>query len=140
MKSTGFNVFEFVNSINEKRNPEVIDENEKDYIPFIINRAFSFFQDSVFFANEMNRYAGVMENRNQFDFYFHALPKRRRFSKWIKKQSTASTEEEIQLVINKYSCSRKKAKDVLNVFANNQTEKTRFNETLKNEAYTGGRK
>ena len=37
-KQNGFSVFEFVNSINDKKNPEIIDEHENDYVPFIISR------------------------------------------------------------------------------------------------------
>lgn len=134
----GFSVFEFVNSINDKKNPEIIDEHENDYVPFIINRSFSFFQDSIFFANAMNQYSGVLNNQQQFDFYYHVLSKRRRFSKWLKKQSEASTEEAIALIINKYDCSRKKAKDILSIFCDDEVKKKNYIETLKSEAYKGG--
>lgn len=136
-----FNVFEFVNSINDKKNyPEIIEEHEKEYTPFIVNKSFSFFQDSIFFSNAMNQHAGNLDNQQQFEFYYHALSKRRRYSKWLRKQSAEATEQQIVLVINKYSCSRRKAKELLAIFAGNEEKKNNYIESLIREGYKGGNK
>lgn len=132
-----FNVFQFVNSINNKENCDIIKNHENEYLPYIINRSFSFFNDSVFYANELNKYSGI-DNKLQFDFYYYILPKRRRYSKWIKKQITPETENIINLIINKYSCNKKTANEILNIFTDEQ--KNEFIKSLKSEAYTGGRK
>ena len=47
--------FEFIKAINTSK--DVMKDNslaEKDYIPFLVNRGLSFFQDTVIQINEMN--------------------------------------------------------------------------------------
>ena len=46
-------------------NPDSI---EKAYVPFVINRSFSYFRDTVIFANEMN-INHTLPSRMQYDFY-----------------------------------------------------------------------
>ena len=48
------NPFEFVKAINNKQNIIRDDLDEKAYNPYMINRAFSYFPDTVLLANEMN--------------------------------------------------------------------------------------
>ena len=60
-----------------------LESPEKAYVPFMVNRSLSFFNDTVLFANEMNRYASLPA-KMQYDFYRNALRPRKRFSKWFK--------------------------------------------------------
>ena len=47
--------FDYVNDINYgKKNIMVDDIAEKNYNAFIVNRALSYFNDTVLYANEMN--------------------------------------------------------------------------------------
>lgn len=71
--------FGFIDNIAKKNYPESIE----GYLPYITNLAFSQRKDTVFYANEMNKYH-ALEERPQFDFYFHALPKKNLFAKWAK--------------------------------------------------------
>lgn len=100
--------FEFVKSINQKKNHELIDVNVASYEPFVINRTYSYFADTVFFANEMNRFSGVEQipKEGQFDFYYYGMPKKsNRFSKWIKHESfiNKKNEEIFELLYSKYN-------------------------------------
>ena len=53
MKKT--NPFDFVKSVsNTKKDIMVDDIEEKQYTPFLTNKALSYHQDAVYFANEMN--------------------------------------------------------------------------------------
>ena len=97
--------FAFINSLNEKKGRQVIEEDEKEYSPFLTNRFYSFFQDTVFFANEVNRYNGL-EKRDQFDFYYHLLPKKKRFTKWEKK---SKDDELVSLIQEYHGCSHREA-------------------------------
>ena len=49
--------FDFIKAINAHKNIMKSDDPlaEKDYIPFLVNRGLSFFQDTVIQVNEMNR-------------------------------------------------------------------------------------
>ena len=69
------NPFDYVNDINHgKKNIMVDDLAEKEYAPFIINRALSFFSDTVLFANEMNIHHTI-DNRLQYDFFINIIRK-----------------------------------------------------------------
>ena len=77
------NPFEFIKSINETKKDIMVDDvSEKGYNPFIINRNFSHFNDTVLYANEMNRYHHL-DHRLQFDFFINIIKKKKRWSKWI---------------------------------------------------------
>lgn len=73
--------FSFIGAINNKKDYDLILESEKEYSPFMTNRALSFHPDCIFFANEINRYSGELTNKMQFDFYYHGLRKMNRWSK-----------------------------------------------------------
>jgi len=86
------NPFEYLNSINHKKNNLMVDEDtEKGYAPFMVNRGLSYFQDTVLFANEMNTRSHI-DNKLQYDFLREGIRSKKRFSKWIKKTSPASIE------------------------------------------------
>lgn len=46
--------------------------DEKDYVPFIVNRALSYHYDCVMFANEMNKYPSLGK-KPQFDFLINTV-------------------------------------------------------------------
>ena len=97
--------FDFVNAITYSKAEMFEDpQAEKDYVSFIINRALSYFPDTVFFANEVNRNYN-MPKKWQFDFLRFAIPKRRRFSKWAKKEAAADDLSAVQ-EFYKYSASK----------------------------------
>lgn len=80
------NPFDFIKCINSKQGYEENLSKVDDYNSFMTNRYLSFFSDTLFFANEINGYSGVINNKQQFDFYYYLLPtKKNRYSKWIKK-------------------------------------------------------
>ena len=74
------NPFDFVNSINDsKKNLMVGTENdelaEKGYNPFLINKAFSYFIDTILYANEINQYSHL-DNKLQYEYYLNGIPKK----------------------------------------------------------------
>lgn len=73
--------FDYLNSIND--NKEDIMDDESSYSPFMVNRGLSYFPDTLFYANEMNRFWQA-DHRLQYDFLRHSIRKRKRFSKWFK--------------------------------------------------------
>ena len=56
---------------------------EKRYPAFIVNKCLSGLADAVLFANEMNC-LHWLDNKLQYDFYLHGLPKKKRFAKWMR--------------------------------------------------------
>ena len=70
------------------------------------------FPDTVFFSNEMNKYAALPPVM-QYDFYFAGTGNRNRFRKWDKK----AKDEDIAHIRKFYNCSLREAasyKDRLN--------------------------
>lgn len=124
------NPFEFVNAINLTKKDIMIDDiAEKAYTPFLINRSLSYFNDTILFANEMNRYHHL-DHRLQFDFFINIIRKKKRFSKWIKPQEI----ENLELIKEYYGYSNEKAKSVLSLLNNEQIEE------LKHRIYKGGKR
>jgi len=108
------NPFEFVNSINFTKKD--IMEDESDYNPFMINRALSYFPDTLFFAAEMNSYYQVLDNRLQYDFLRHIIRKRKRFSKWFKTEKIS----DIEVLKEYYGYSTDKARTAYSILSKEQ--------------------
>lgn len=103
------NPFEYIKAINTSKKDIMVDDlAEKAYAPYIVNRSLSYFADTVFFANEMNKYHNL-DNRLQFDFYINIVRKGKRFSKWIKPEQN----DNIELIKEYYGYSNSKAQQVL---------------------------
>lgn len=79
VKRTKRSPFDYTNDIANKTYPDNID----DYNPYLANISFSQRQDTVIYANEMNKY-NSLGKREQFDFYYYTLPKKKYFAKWAK--------------------------------------------------------
>ena len=123
------NPFEFVKAINYSKKDIMIDDLvEKEYNPFIINRALSYFSDTIMYANEMNKNHHI-DGRLQFDFFINIIKKRKRFSPWLK----ATEIEDLNVIKEYYGYSNEKAKSVLSLLNNKQIE------NLKHRVYKGGR-
>jgi hypothetical protein len=113
-------LFDFINDVShEKKNifREISENEEKKYPSYLINRYFSFFPDTLFYANEMNK-CQYVSGRENHHFYLYALRKKKRFTKWLK---TEKIEEE-NLIMEAYSCSRQKAKEYLKILTPKQIE------------------
>ena len=124
------NPFDFVNAINTNKKDLIVDDlSEKSYVPYVINRQLSYFQDTVLLANEMNKHH-QLDNKLQFHFLLNTVRNRKRFSKWFK------PEEETDLgdVKEYYGYSNDKARQALTILSRNQIE------SLKKDTQKGGRR
>jgi hypothetical protein len=106
--------FDFINAINTtKQNLFEDPQADKDYSAFMVNRGLSYFPDTVLYANEMNRYPSLPKEW-QFSFFLNTISKKKRFSKWAKKDNETKS---IQLVKEYYGYSTEKAKEALSVLS-----------------------
>jgi uncharacterized protein YabN with tetrapyrrole methylase and pyrophosphatase domain len=102
--------FDFMNAasfskddlIANHENPEMA---ENLYVPYIVNRGFTNFEDSILHANEMNQRAHLFKDA-QFQYYRGVLRKRKRFSKWQK----ADKSKDLDAIQEVYQCNRTIAK------------------------------
>ena len=123
------NPFDFVKSVSYDKKDLMVDEvEEKAYQPFLINRALSYHQDSVFLTNEMNVRHGV-DNRLQYQFFLNTLRKRQRFSQWQKPYIS----KKLDTVKEYYQISTREAKDYVELLSDKQLRE------LKNRMKTGGK-
>lgn len=104
--------FDFANSINFTKENLIVDEaTEKEYNPFIVNRAMGFAADTVIPANEMNARPHI-DNKMQYDFLCGVVRKSKRYTKWMK-----SEEENLEAVQEFFGYNFNKAKDALRILS-----------------------
>ena len=118
--------FDFVADISTKKtnllsnledDPQVI----KDYVPFIINKAFGYWIDTILFAEDMNRLSHL-SNQMQHDFLFHSIKKKfRKFQKWHK----VVKNENVELLQLYYKINSQKAIDALSILTDDDIEDIR---------------
>ena len=123
------NVFSFVKQINQGKRDLIAEypESEQLYDSFVVNRSLSYFNDTVMYANEMNKnhhIDPVLQNA----FFLNTVRKRKRFSKWMK----PSELEDLDVVKEYYGYSTEKAREALTLLSNSQ-----INE-LKKRVFKGG--
>jgi len=114
------NKFEFINAVTIGKNDLIRDSfdpeaTEKEYSPFMTNRAISYHMDCILMANEMNRMPNLPKQL-QFDFLRLGLNKRKRFAKWAK----ATQDEDLKVIMEYYKISMKKAKTTLAILSKKQ--------------------
>ena len=121
----------YLNSINyDKVNLMDADEEAvRQYPPYIINRCFSGFMDTVLYANEMNM-VSHLDNKMQYDFYINSIRKRKRFSPWLKKDSL----KDLEIVKQYYGYSNEKAKTALGLLTKEQLQ------FIKSKLNVGGKR
>jgi hypothetical protein len=105
--------FDYLNAINFTK--ENLDIDEKSYSPWVINRGLSYFEDTVFHSNMMNR-LHMLDKKAQFLFLLNSIRPRKRFSKWFKSE----LEENIEVISEFYGYSHDKARQVLHLFSLDQ--------------------
>ena len=108
--------FEFIKAINETKEDVMFDDvSEKKYSPFIVNRGLSFFMDTIFQVNELNR-NHHLDSRLQFDYLLNSVRKKKRYSKWLKPEKL----QDLDVVKEYYGFSNEKAKDALSTLSEDQ--------------------
>ena len=103
---------DFLNSINQTKENLLSKDSrlERDYVPFVINKCFSYFSDTIFYANRMNQVA-FLDKKMQYDYYMHSIPKRKRFSKWIKPEEN----KDIEVIKEVFGYSDARAREVVDL-------------------------
>ena len=123
--------FDFLNAINTTKKDLIREDplNEKDYTPFMVNRGLSYFADTVMMANEMNRNSGIPK-KWQNDFLLNTISKKKRFSKWHKKDAD---DRKLLLIMEYYKYSTERAKEVMDIVSPDQLT------MIEEKLYKGGK-
>jgi len=123
--------FDFLNAINMTKKDLIREDplNEKDYSPYMVNRGLSYFADTVMMANEMNQH-GSIPKVWQNDFLLNTISKKKRFSKWHKKDAD---DRKLLLIMEYYKYSTERAKEVMDIVSPDQLT------MIEEKLYKGGK-
>lgn len=103
-------VFDYVKAINNHKEIEIT----SDYSQFVINRNFSYFPDTLSYAAEINQYH--IDDQTHFNFLFHSIRPRNRFTKWFKK----SVGDDLEMIKTYYQVSDKEAMGISKLLSEEQ--------------------
>lgn len=110
---------DYLNSINISKE-NLMDsepESERQYPPYVVNRCYSGFIDTILLANEMN-INSHLDKKLQYDFYINIIRPKKRFSPWLKKEKLDS----LDCIKEYYGYSDEKAKVALRILTEDQIE------------------
>lgn len=114
---------DIIPSIQQTKKVVITQENERDYVPFVVNRSLSFHNDIVMFANEMNKLPNL-DGLLQYHYLLNTVRGYKRpFQKWQKRE----TIENLDAIKEYYNCSNDKAKEALSILSNAQIEEIKKN-------------
>lgn len=106
---------DWLNSINITKKD--LSENIKDYPAFIVNRILAGDMSCVLLVNELNkRY--TMPAHMQYKFLLHSIPKKKRFSPYLKKEKVT----DLDVIKEYYNVNTLKAKEYLEVLTQEQID------------------
>jgi hypothetical protein len=111
------NPFDFVTAINvskkdlirESENPDLM---ETMYKPFLINKALSYFVDTIMYVNEVNIRPDV-DNKLQNDYYLNSIRSNKRYSKWHKRPE----DNDVEAIREYYNVNYFKALEIIRVLS-----------------------
>ena len=103
---TKISPFHYVKSINKK----VYEYDLSGYNPFLTNRAFAGFIDTIMLAHEMNQHPDLSPYL-QYQFYYYGVRKGSRFDPISK----PSEPEGLEVVMAYYNYSKQKALEVMSL-------------------------
>lgn len=125
--------FDYVNAITFTKKHMMKDTGndqlaESQYVAYMVNKALSYFPDTLLYANHMNIHH-ELDNRLQFDYLINTVRPKKRFSKWAKRQD----DSDIEAVKQYYGYNNRNAQRALTLLSPEQIK------TIKTRLNTGGR-
>jgi len=125
------NPFDYIKSINAGQ--DIINDSdqpalmERNYDPFLANRAFSYYNDTIMQANELNQRPS-MDKLLQYDFFINSIRPRKRWSKWAKPEKS----EAFELVKEYYGYNDNRAREAVSILSDDDID------LIRKKLYKGG--
>lgn len=126
-------IWNYVNSINSSKKTNLMRDSENDalaekgYNAWVVNKAMSYFPDTILHANLMNQYHHL-DNRPQYEFLLNSVRPKKRFAKWVKDVD----DEDLEIVCAYYRCNRNVGRDYLTLLSHDQID------IMRQQLETGG--
>jgi|SaaInl4_135m_RNA_FD_contig_21_1893168_length_942_multi_5_in_0_out_0_2 hypothetical protein len=123
--------FYIMNAIDQGR--DIVGESDDpdeilaDYNPYITNRSYMRYMDTVLLANELN-FRPMMPADMQYAFLINTIRPSKRFEKWLK----ADEIENIELVKAYYGYNNERAREALNILSAEDIDR------IKKKMHKGG--
>lgn len=96
-------------------------DNEKDYVPYVVNKALSQHMDCVMYANQMNMLPNTDKNM-QYSYLLNIVrPYKRPYQKWLKRDKI----EDLEVIKEYYKYSDEKARVVMTLLSEKQVDDLR---------------
>jgi hypothetical protein len=112
------NPFDYVNSINSSKKTNLMRDSENDtlaekgYNAWVVNKAMSYFPDTILHANLMNMYHHL-DNRPQYEFLLNSVRPKKRFAKWVKNEN----DSDLECVMQYFGYNREKANEAMRILS-----------------------
>lgn len=91
-------------------------DNEKDYNPYVVNRALSYHIDCILYANQMNMSPSI-PGILQYQYFLNSIrPMKRKFQPWQKQEAIKN----LECVKEYFGYSNEKAKEALRILTDEQ--------------------
>jgi hypothetical protein len=123
------NPFKLINEISKGKDVVKADPTRLDeYLPWFVNKAFSYYIDTQVYANLLNQF-GFLDKKMQYDFFINIIrPRARDYVKWAKKEEN----EKLELVKEFFDYGDVKAHQVLSILTDDDFK------TIKTKLEKGG--
>ena len=113
---------DILKSINLTKDTDLIDTyNESDYPTWVVNRALSFYPDTILQVNELNQ-RPYLPKTMQYKYLVECIRKKNRYSPWLK----VKLDPGVQLIKEYFGYSTRKAREVLPMFTNEDLEEPKL--------------
>jgi hypothetical protein len=100
---------DILKSINLTKDADLIDSfNESDYPAWVVNRAMSFYPDTILQVNEMNQRSAIPRIM-QYKYLLNSVRKKNRYSPWLK----VKVDPDVAVIKEYYGYSTRKAKEMI---------------------------
>ena len=122
MEKDKVNLFDFLKSISDTKEALFeLEDLEKKYPAFMLNRFLCASQDTLFYANIMSQMSHL-PNVLQYAFFYHGIDQKKRYFQYSGKGKKDKTEE-VESIVKYYSCSRSQALEYQELLTPDQIEK-----------------
>lgn len=111
------NPFDYVNNINSGK-PNMMRDTENDelaeegYNPWLTNLAFSYYTDTILYANLLNMFPDL-DKRPQYEFYKYGVRPKKRRASWIKSVDN----DDLLMICDYYECNRTVGKQYMSLLS-----------------------
>ena len=105
----------------------VDEQSESAYVPFVVNRALSYFADTISAAQNMNM-NHHLDNKWQYSYLINTVRPRKRWSKWAKKHE----DSDLEAIKTYYGYNDRNASIALELLTKHQIDE------IKNKNNKGG--